>query len=70
MDATKQNAFLAICKACNLELKPIDHKDLKAQAAVIKKHASKALLLGFSDTQMKVQIGRMNGVLVDRVEAM
>ena len=62
----KQNAFLAICKACNEELRPIDRVDLKAQAEVIKKHGSKAELLGFSTTAMKVQIGRINGVLTDR----
>lgn len=62
----KQNAFLAICKACNDELRPIDSVDLKAQAEVIKKHGSKAELLGFSTTAMKVQIGRINGVLKER----
>lgn len=62
----KQNAFLAICKACNEELRPIDRVDLKAQAEVIKKHGSKAELLGFSTTEMKRQIGVINGVLRDR----
>lgn len=62
----KNNAFLAICRACNEELRPIDRVDLKAQAEVIKRHGSKAELLGFSTTAMKVQIGRINGVLRER----
>jgi hypothetical protein len=62
----KQNAFLAICKACNEEIRPIDRTDLKSQAEVIKRHGIKAELLGFSTTAMKVQIGRINGVLRER----
>jgi hypothetical protein len=62
----KQNAFLAICKACNEELKLTGKDDYKAQKPIIKKHGSKAELLGFSTTAMKVQIGRINGVLTDR----
>ena len=62
----KQNAFLAICKACNEEMRPIERTNLSALAAIIKKHGEKAELLGFSVTAMKVQIGRINGVLRDR----
>jgi len=60
------NAFMAICKACNDELRPIDRADLKAQAEVIKKHGEKAELLGFSTIAMKVKIGQINGVLRER----
>ena len=66
MSFAKENAFLAICKACNDELRPIDRADLKAQAEVIKKHGAKANLLGFSTIAMKVKIGQINGVLKDR----
>lgn len=62
----KNNAFLAICRACNEELRPIDRSDLKAQAVVINKHGERANLLGYSTTAMKVQIGRINGVLRER----
>lgn len=62
----KQNAFLAICKACNEEIRPIDRKDLKAIRAVMDKHAAKAILLGFSKVQMMCQIGVINGVLRER----
>ena len=66
MCIVKDNAFMAICKACNDELRPIDRADLKAQAEVIKKHGEKAELLGFSTIAMKVKIGQINGVLKDR----
>ena len=66
MCIVKDNAFLAICKACNDELRPIGKTDLKAQAEVIKKHGKKAELLGFSTIAMKVKIGQINGVLKDR----
>ncbi len=62
----KQNAFLAICKACNEEMRPIERTNLSALAAIIKKHGERAELLGFSVTAMKVQIGRINGVLKER----
>ena len=66
MCIVKDNAFMAICKACNDELRPIDRTDLKAQAEVIKKHGKKAELLGFSTIAMKVKIGQINGVLRER----
>lgn len=66
MCIVKDNAFMAICKACNDELRTIDRADLKAQAEVIKKHGAKAELLGFSTIAMKVKIGQINGVLKDR----
>lgn len=66
MCEAKNNAFLAICRACNDELRPVDRNNLKAQAAIIKKHGEKASSLGFSTTAMKVQIGRINGVLRER----
>ncbi len=62
----KQNAFLAICKACNEELKATKKDDYATQIPIIKKHGEKAELLGFSVTAMKVQIGRINGVLRER----
>lgn len=67
MDIVKQNAFLAICKACNDEIRPIDRKDLLAIRKVMDKHAAKAILIGFSKTAMMCQIGRINGVLRERV---
>lgn len=48
----KHNAFLAICKACNEEIRPIDRKDLAAIRVVMDKHAAKAILLGFSKVAM------------------
>lgn len=66
MCIVKDNAFMAICKACNDELRPIDRSDLKAQAEVIKRHGEKAELLGFSTIAMKVKIGQINGVLRER----
>ena len=66
MCIVKDNAFMAICNACNDELRPIDRADLKAQAEVIKKHGTKAELLGFSTIAMKVKIGQINGVLRER----
>ena len=62
----KKNAFLAICKACNEEIRPIDRKDLAAIRTVMDKHAAKVVLLGFSKVQMMCQIGVINGVLRDR----
>ena len=67
MSFANQNAFLSICKACNEEMRPIERTNLSALAAIIKKHGEKAELLGFSVTAMKVQIGRINGVLKERV---
>ncbi len=66
MSFANQNAFLSICKACNEEMRPIERTNLSALAAIIKKHGEKAELLGFSVTAMKVQIGRINGVLRER----
>jgi hypothetical protein len=62
----KHNAFLAICKACNEEIRPIDRKDLTAIRLVMDKHAANAKLLGFSKVAMMCQIGRINGVLRER----
>jgi len=62
-----QNAFLSICKACNEEIRPIDRKDLEAIIVVMDKHAAKAILLGFSKVAMMCQIGRINGMLKERV---
>ena len=66
MSFANHNAFLSICKACNEEMRPIERTNLSALAAIIKKHGEKAELLGFSVTAMKVQIGRINGVLRER----
>ncbi len=66
MSFANQNAFLSICKACNEEMRPIERTNLSALAAIIKKHGERAELLGFSVTAMKVQIGRINGVLRER----
>ena len=62
----KHNAFLAICKACNEEIRPIDRKDLSAIRVVMDRYAAKAILLGFSKAAMMCQIGRINGVLKER----
>ena len=62
----KHNAFLAICKACNDEIRPIDRKDLAAIRLVMDRYAAKAKLLGFSKTVMMYQIGVINGQLVDK----
>tara|TARA_B100001063_G_C16779142_1_gene569402 strand:+ start:20969 stop:21160 length:192 start_codon:yes stop_codon:yes gene_type:complete len=62
----KQNAFLAICKACKEEIRPIDRKDLSAIRIVMDKHAVNAKLLGFSKVAMMHRIGVMNGVLKER----
>ncbi|AUS00550.1 hypothetical protein NVP1276O_57 [Vibrio phage 1.276.O._10N.286.54.E4] len=62
----KQNAFLAICRACNEELRLTSKDDYKAQKPIIKKHGDMAESLGFSVTAMKVKIGQLNGVLRER----
>ena len=67
MNIVNENAFLSICKACNEEIRPIDRKDLSAIRVVMDKHAAKAILLGFSKVAMMCQIGRINGVLKERV---
>ncbi len=67
MNIVNENAFLSICKACNEEIRPIDRKDLSAIRVIMDKHASKAILLGFSKVAMMCQIGRINGVLKERV---
>ncbi len=66
MSFATENAFLAICKACNDEIRPIDRKDLLGIRKIMDKHAAKAILLGFSKVQMMCQIGRINGVLRER----
>ncbi len=66
MSIVNHNAFLSICKACNEEMRPIERTNLSALAAIINKHGEKTELLGFSVTAMKVQIGRINGVLRER----
>ena len=67
MKIVNENAFLSICKACNEEIRPIDRKDLSAIRVIMDKHAAKAILLGFSKVAMMCQIGRINGVLKERV---
>ncbi len=62
----KLNALNAIARQCNDEIRPIDRKDLAAIRKVMDKHAEKAILLGFTKTRMMIEIGRINGVLVDR----
>ena len=66
MCIVKDNSFMAICKACNEELKLTDKDDYKAQKPIIKKRGEKAELLGFSTIAMKVKIGQINGVLRER----
>ena len=66
MCEVRNNAFLAICKACNEEIRPIDRKDLSAIRTVMDKHAANAKLLGFSKVAMMHKIGVMNGVLKER----
>ena len=56
MCIVKDNSFMAICKACNEELKLTDKDDYKAQKPIIKKRGEKAELLGFSTIAMKVKI--------------
>ena len=67
MKIVNENAFLSICKACNEEIRPIDRKDLSAIRVIMDKHAANAILLGFSKVAMMCQIGRINGVLKERV---
>lgn len=62
----KLNALNAIARKCNDEMKPIDRKDLKAIRKVVDKYAEQANLLGFSKIRLQIEIGRINGVLVDR----
>ncbi len=62
----KLNALNAIARKCNDEIRPIDKKDLAAIRKVMDKHAEQAILLGFTKTRMMIEIGRINGVLVDR----
>lgn len=60
------NAFKAICRQCNDEMKTVDRKDLVALKDITDKHGKKAELLGFSKTKMMYQIGVINGVFKER----
>lgn len=66
MCEAKRNAFLAICKAYNKEMRTANSGDLEALKLITRKHGAMSELLGFSTTAMKVQVGRMNGVLKER----
>lgn len=62
----KLNALNAIARKCNDEIRPIDKKDLASIRKVMDRYAEQAILLGFTKTRMMIEIGRINGVLVDR----
>lgn len=59
-------ALNAIGVKCNTELKQMDKKDLHGMKAIIDRFAKTAELIGFTAMDLKVQIGRINGQLVDR----
>jgi hypothetical protein len=59
-------ALNAIARECNKELKTVNKDDLEALKIIIDKHSEKAVLIGFSKIEMIIQIGRINGRLVDR----
>lgn len=50
----------------NQALKGFSHKQVKAITETIKPYSEQAKLLGFSHTELLVQIGRSNNILVDR----
>lgn len=59
-------ALNAAARACNAKLKQVDKQDLQAIANVFDSFKSTVELLGFKLMDLKVQIGRLNGVLKDR----
>lgn len=64
----KINALRAIAQKCNAELQPVDRNDLSSMARIMNKWAGQALALGFSKTEMMVQIGYLNKTLTNHRE--
>lgn len=59
-------ALNAIASRCNDELKQVDIKNLDLLKSITDRFAKQSKLIGFSKTELLVQIGRVNGKLVDR----
>jgi hypothetical protein len=66
MESIKLNALRAIAKRCNDEMNTIARSNLSALTIVSSKYAEQAKLLGFSKTEMMIEIGYINGQLTDR----
>lgn len=62
----QHNALNAIAKRCNSEMKAVNKLDLSALRCITNRHSVDAKLLGFTHTDMMVEIGRVNGVLKNR----
>lgn len=63
---TQYNALNAIAKRCNSEIKIIDREDMEAIKEATDRFAVDAKLIGFSKTDMLIEIGCINGVLKNR----
>lgn len=59
-------ALNALARRCNKELKQVDTKNLDLLQSITGRFAEQSKLIGFSKTELLVQIGRINGKLVDR----
>lgn len=59
-------ALNALARRCNAELKQVDAGDLDLLKSITDRFAEQSKLIGFSKTELLVQIGRVNGKLVDR----
>lgn len=67
MITEQQHAALnALARRCNEELKQVDAKNLDLLKSITDRFAEQSKLIGFSKTELLVQIGRVNGKLVDR----
>ncbi len=60
------NALTAIAKRCSAEMKAAGLNNQAEHIKITDRYAKEAASLGFIKSAMMVQIGRVNGVLVDR----
>ena len=59
-------ALNALAVKAKQALKGFSHKQVNAITETIKPYSEQAKLLGFSHTDLLVQIGRANNILIDR----
>lgn len=59
-------ALNALARRCSKELKQVDTKNLPLLKSITDRFAEQSKLIGFSKIELLVQIGRINGKLVDR----
>lgn len=60
------NALHSVAVACNKEMKGVDKNDVGKLAEVTSRHLEKVKPMGFSKTDLLVEIGYINGVLQDK----